>query len=101
MAIIFLLEVFILNLGNKWLVEFYDISNIVGYLMLSLLYIYLEKYEDRREQCSKNDWSTDIFPLEIGSRGFISNTTSTFLTKIGLTPAKKREYIKKRSKTRL
>ena len=38
----------------------------------------LEKYEDLLEQCTKNDWSTDIFPLEIGCRGFISNTTSTF-----------------------
>ena len=55
----------------------------------------LEKYEDLREQRTKNDWSTDIFHLEIGCRGFISNATSTFLTKIGLTPAKKREYIKK------
>ena len=55
----------------------------------------LEKYEDLREQCTKNDWSTDIFPLEIGCRGLISNTTSTFLIKIRLTPVKKREYIKK------
>ena len=55
----------------------------------------LEKYEDLQEQCTKNDWSTNIFSLETGCRGFISNATSTFLTKIGLTPAKKREYIKK------
>ena len=55
----------------------------------------LEKYEDLPEQCTKNDWSTDTFPLEIGCRSFISNATSTFLTKIGLTPAKKRGYIKK------
>ena len=26
----------------------------------------LEKYKDLREQCIKNGWSTDIFPLEIG-----------------------------------
>ena len=55
----------------------------------------LENYEDLSEQCTKNDWSTDMFPLEIGCRGFILNATSTFLTKIGLTPAKEREYIKK------
>ena len=55
----------------------------------------LEKYRDLREQCTKNDWSTDIFPLEIECQGFILNATPTFLTKIGLTPAKKREYIKK------
>ena len=40
----------------------------------------LEKYENLREQCVKNGWSTDIFPLEIGCRGFISKSTSTFLT---------------------
>ena len=39
----------------------------------------LEKYEDLRKQCIKNTWSTDIYPLEIGCRGFISNATSTFL----------------------
>ena len=53
------------------------------------------KFEDLRKQCIKNDRSIDIFPLEIGCRGFISNSISTFLTKIGLSPAKKREYIKK------
>ena len=55
----------------------------------------LEKYEDLREQCIKNGWSTDIFPLEIGCRCFISNSNSTFLTKLGLSPAEKREYVKK------
>ena len=56
----------------------------------------LEKYKDLREQCVKNGWSTDIFPLETGCRGFISNSTSTFLTKLKLSPAEKREYIKKK-----
>ncbi len=32
----------------------------------------LEKYEDLREQCTKNDWSTDIFLLEIGCRTYTS-----------------------------
>ena len=55
----------------------------------------LEKYEDVHEQCIKNSWSIDIFPFLIGCWGFISNVTSTFFTKLGLSPAKKREYIKK------
>ena len=55
----------------------------------------LKKYEDLREQCIKNGWSTDIFPLEIGCQGFISNSTSTFLYKLGLSPSEKRKYIKK------
>ena len=58
----------------------------------------LEKYENLRKQFIKNGWSTDILPLEIGCQGFISNSTSTFLTKLGLSPAKKWEYIKKDSK---
>ena len=60
----------------------------------------LERYKDLHEQCIKNHWSIDIIPLEIGCRGFISNPTSKFLTKLGLSQAEKREYIK-RSKTRL
>ena len=55
----------------------------------------LEKYEDLREQCVKNGWSTDIFPLEIGCRDFIPNSISTSLTKFGLSPAEMRECIKK------
>ena len=55
----------------------------------------LEKYQDLREQCFKNVKSTHIFPLEIRCRGFISNSTSIFLSKLGLAPAETREYIKK------
>ena len=54
----------------------------------------LEKYEDQ-EQRVKNGWSTDIFPLEIGLQGFILNSTSTFLTKLGFSLTEKREFIKK------
>ena len=32
----------------------------------------LEKYQDQQQQCVKNGWSTDMFLLEIGCRGFIS-----------------------------
>ena len=36
----------------------------------------LEKYEDLQEQCVRNGWITNIFPIEIGCRGFIANSTS-------------------------
>ena len=65
------------------------------------LYMCVEKYEGLHEQCVKNGWSKDMFPLEIGCQDFISNSISTFLTKLGLSSAEKREYIKRRSKTRL
>ena len=56
----------------------------------------LEKYENLREYCVKNGCSPDTFPREIGCRGFISNSTSIFFTKLGLSLVEKREYIKKK-----
>ena len=44
----------------------------------------LEKYENLREQCVRNGWITNIFPIEVRCRGFIANSTSVFLTYLGL-----------------
>ena len=49
----------------------------------------LEKYEDRQEQCIRNRWITNVFPIEVGCRGFIANSTSVFLTNLGLPPSDK------------
>ena len=59
----------------------------------------LEKYDDLREKCVKNGWSIDIFPLEIRCWGFILDSTSTFLTKLGLSPAEGIHKIKMKNKT--
>ena len=55
----------------------------------------LEKYEDLREQCVRNGWITNIFPIEVGCRGFIVNSTTIFLTNLGLPPSDKRKYMEK------
>ena len=55
----------------------------------------LEKYEDLREQCVRNGWITNVFPIEVGCRGFIANSTSVFLTNLGLPPPDKRKYMEK------
>ena len=55
----------------------------------------LEKYEDLREQCFRNGWITNVFPIEVGFRGFIANSTSIFLTNFGLPPSNKRKYMEK------
>ena len=55
----------------------------------------LEKYEDLQEQCVRDDWITNIFPIEVGCRGFIDNSTSVFLTNFGLPPSDKRKYMEK------
>ena len=55
----------------------------------------LEKYEDLREQCVRNGWITNVFPIEVGCRGFIVNSTFVFLTNLGLPPSDKRKYMEK------
>ena len=55
----------------------------------------LEKYEDLREQCVRNGWIMNVFPIEVRCRGFIANLTSVFLTNLGLPPPDKRKYMEK------
>ena len=55
----------------------------------------LGKYEDLREYCVRNGWITNVFPIEVGYRGFIANSTSVFLTNLGLPPSDKRKYMEK------
>ena len=55
----------------------------------------LEKYEDLREQCVTNGWITNVFSIEVGCRGFIADTTSFFLTNLGLPSSDKRKYMEK------
>ncbi len=31
----------------------------------------LEKYEDLQEQCVRNGWITNVFPIKVGCRGFL------------------------------
>ena len=37
----------------------------------------------------------NVFPIEVGCRGFIANSTAVFLTNLGLPPLDKRKYIEK------
>ena len=55
----------------------------------------LEKYENLLEQCVRNGWITNVLPIEVGCRGFIANSSSAFLTNIGLPPSDKRKYMEK------
>ena len=54
-----------------------------------------EKYEDLREQFVRNGWKMNVFSIEVGCRGFIANSTSVFLTNLGLPPLDKRKYMEK------
>ena len=55
----------------------------------------LEKYEDLREQCVRNGWITNVFPIEVGCKGFIANSASVSLTNLGFPPSDKRKYMEK------
>ena len=55
----------------------------------------LEKNEDLREQCIRNGWIRNVFPIEVRCRGFIAKSNSIFLTNLGLLPSDKRIYIDK------
>ena len=55
----------------------------------------LEKYEDLWEQCVRNGWITNVISIEVKCRGFIANSTSTFLTNLGLPQSDKRKYMEK------
>ena len=52
-----------------------------------------EKYEDLREQCVRNGWITNVFPIKVGCRGLIANSTSAFLANLWLPPSVKRKYM--------
>ena len=41
----------------------------------------------------RNGWITNVFPIEVRCRGFIANSTSVFLTNLGLPPSDKRKYM--------
>ena len=55
----------------------------------------LEKYEDLREQCVRNGWITNVFPIKVRCSAFIANSISVFLTNLGLPPSDKRKYMEK------
>ena len=44
---------------------------------------------------SQKGLDKNVFPIEVGCRGFIANSISVFLTNLGLPPLDKRKYIEK------
>ena len=54
----------------------------------------LEKYEDLQEQHVRNGWMTNIFLIQVRCRGFITNSTSVFLTNLGLSRSDWNNYLR-------
>ena len=42
------------------------------------------KYSDLAAEASQNGWKTLIFPVEVGSRGYVATSTTSLLRKMGV-----------------
>lgn len=42
------------------------------------------KYSDLAAEASQNGWKTLIFPVEVGSRGYVATSTTSLLKKMGV-----------------
>ena len=86
----------------------YSISTTVGYLMSNSvdIYIYINileltvpweengeeaherkknRYETLRADCVEKGWIWHVIPIEVGYRGFLGHSVTSFLSKIGIT----------------
>ncbi|XP_061748367.1 uncharacterized protein LOC133546664 [Nerophis ophidion] len=52
------------------------------------------KYADLAAECREAGWSTPIYPVEVGCRGFVGTSTIRLLRDVGLTGAKLRRETK-------
>ena len=43
------------------------------------------RYENLRMECEDKGWAYQVMPIEVGSRGFVGRTTTSYLTRLGLT----------------
>ena len=43
------------------------------------------RYENLRMECEDKGWACQVMPIEVGCRGFIGRTTTSYLTRLGLT----------------
>ena len=50
-------------------------------------------YENLRMECEDKGWACQVMPIEVGCRGFIGRTTTSYLTRLGLTNRARRRAI--------
>ena len=43
------------------------------------------RYDNLRMECEDKGWACQVMPIEVGCRGFIGRTTTSYLTRLGLT----------------
>ena len=53
------------------------------------------RYETLRTECEDNGWTCQVLPIEVGCRGFIGRSTTSYLSKLGLTSHMRRSTIQR------
>ena len=48
------------------------------------------RYETLRTECEDKEWACHVMPIEVGCRGFLGRTTTSYLTNLGLKSRAKR-----------
>ena len=51
------------------------------------------KYEDCRQKCLQNSWRCEVWPVEIGARGFAARSLGALLKELGVVGAERRKCI--------
>ena len=59
----------------------------------------MNRYSDLVKELSNNGWSVFLLPFEVGARGFVAHSMSTFLRKLGFSHNKSSKTCKLLSKT--
>ena len=57
------------------------------------------KYHDLKNQIEDNGWKCRVYPVEVGCRGFVGQSTVKFLDAIGVAPCIKQATIRKLQET--
>ena len=61
----------------------------------------LDRYAGLLTKCEENGWKAHHFPVEVGSRGFVSFTVKTCLSNLGMSPSQIKKVRQEVSRTAL
>ena len=57
------------------------------------------RYSDLQSDCTEKGWTCKIYPVEVGCRGFVGQSTIRFLSAIGVAPRVRQATVKKLQET--
>ena len=55
------------------------------------------KYEELRQECIMKGWNCQVWPVEIGARGFVGRSVGALMKELGVTGAERKRSIQQLS----